>query len=81
MTNEQSDRVFPPDLVTVSVAELYKLREEAALLAALRIANVEAWHGYRYAQWLFEHDPDIWNIKQGWKSVLTAVEDRHEPQD
>lgn len=69
MSNEQSNQVSPPDRVTVSVAELHKLREEAAFLAALRIAKVENWQGYKYAKWLFDNDPDIWNIKQGWKKV------------
>lgn len=75
MSNEQTSQVPLPDYVSISVAELYKLREEAALLAALRIAKVEDWHGYQHAKWLFDNDPDLWNIKQGWKGVHDTPND------
>lgn len=54
-----------PDRVQVSVAELERLREDAALLAALMQSGVERWEGYAYAQWLRRNDPDIKAIRLG----------------
>jgi hypothetical protein len=68
--------VPPPDRVTVRVDELLKLREEAAMLAALKQAKVEQWHGYSLAEWLYNSDSEIKDIKAGWKSVLGHRTDR-----
>jgi len=57
--------VDPPERVTVKVADLLRLRERSAMLAALERANVEGWQGYAHAKWMFEHDPDIQDIKLG----------------
>jgi hypothetical protein len=65
--NKQRDwkSVPLPDRVTVPVAELHRLRQDAALLQSLRQAGVEDWHGFTYAQWLNANDPDIQDIRLG----------------
>lgn len=68
MNQKDFKEVSLPEYVTVSVAELHQLRQEAAMLAALNQAKVEDWQGYKYAKWLFEHDPDIRDIKLGEKA-------------
>jgi len=68
--DNQIKEVPLPQRVAVRVDELLKLREEAAMLAALKMAKVEDWHGWRYATFLYENDPDISDIRQGDKSVL-----------
>lgn len=67
--NKEIKTVPLPDRVSVLVAELHQLMDDSALLAALKMAKVEEWHGYKYAKWLFEHDPDIIDIKLGEKKV------------
>lgn len=58
-----------PDRVSVLVTDLHQLMEDSAFLAALKMAKVSEWHGYQYAQWLLEHDPDIIDIKLGCRNV------------
>lgn len=69
MSQENFKQVPLPDYVQVSVADLHRLQEDSARLAALEKAGVEqTWQeGCRFALWLFEHDPDIQDIKLGWK--------------
>jgi len=55
-----------PSVVQISVEELFEMQRECALLAALKMAKVEEWHGYKYALWLVENDPDIKDIQLGW---------------
>jgi len=45
--------------ITVTASYLLELREDAAMLAALRQAGVDNWEGYEEAQELYEEDPDI----------------------
>ena len=63
------ESVALPDRVTVPVAELYQLRQDAALLRALRQSGVEDWSGFAYAQWLNSNDPDIQDISLGWRKT------------
>lgn len=64
---EEIKEVALPERVSVLVADLHKLRSDSAMLAALEQSKVKDWHGYKYAKWLNEHDPDIQNIRLGWK--------------
>jgi hypothetical protein len=63
----KSKHVPLPDHVQVSVADLLKLREDSAKLAALEKAGVKDWQGYRYAIYLCDNDPEISDIRLGWK--------------
>lgn len=65
-----------PERVTVWVDELLKLREEAAMLAALKMANVEQWDGWRYAMHLYDNNDRISDIRLGDWSVLGHRTDR-----
>jgi hypothetical protein len=66
MEKEEFKETPLPSLVQIPVEELYEMREQCALLAALKVAKVEEWHGYKYALWLTENDLDIKDIKMGW---------------
>ena len=76
MVDDQIKEAPLPDRVSVRVEELHKLREEAAMLAALKIAKVEEWYGWNYAEFVYENDPGIGDIRQGWLSVLGYRADR-----
>ena len=67
MTVDRSDwkQVPLPNRVQVDVSELARLRRDSAMLAALRQAKVEEWHGYAFAQWLEANDPSIKDIALG----------------
>lgn len=67
MKEKDQKEVPLPHFVQVRVEELHQLQQDSALLAALKVAKVEDWHGYKYATWLLDHDPDIQDIKLGWK--------------
>lgn len=59
-----------PDRVTVRVDELSRLRQQAAMLAALYKVGVKSWIGYKAAVVLSEKDEQIIDIRLGWSSVL-----------
>ena len=75
-SNQEIKEVPLPQRVAVRVDELLKLREQAAMLAALKMAKVEGWHGWSYAMFLYENDPDISDILMGDLSVLGHRTDR-----
>lgn len=58
------------------VDELLMLREQAAMLAALKMAKVEQWEGWKVAMFFCEHEPSIKDIRLGWLSVLGHRTDR-----
>jgi hypothetical protein len=66
VSNENNYKQVPlPDYVRIKVTELHKLRDDSAMLAALKQAKVEEWHGYTFAQYLRVHDPSIKDIALG----------------
>lgn len=66
MNNSEDNNL--PNEVTVPVKELYYLRDRLAFLKSLEIAGIKEWSEYQKAIFIFEHDPDIIDIKLGWKT-------------